>query len=122
MNTATKNCTLIVEDDLDSCDWLGTMLTRRGYPTECARTLREAFEKLEDGPCCVILDLSLPDGSGVDILRHIRARNLPISVAVLTGSTDYSQVGTAISLKPNAYFIKPVDAGALLGWLESACF
>jgi DNA-binding NarL/FixJ family response regulator len=69
----------------------------------------------------VILDLALPDGNGVEILRHIRHSFSPIKVAVLTGSQDYSSVGTAIMLKPDAFFLKPVEPTELMSWLNSTC-
>ncbi|MDB5292779.1 MAG: response regulator consisting of a CheY-like receiver domain and a Fis-type domain protein [Phycisphaerales bacterium] len=122
MDTATKNCALIVEDDADTREWLDRVLRGHSYEATSAATLAEAFQKLEDGPCCVILDLALPDGNGVEILRRIRNRQLPVKVAVLTGSTDFSTVGTAILLKPDALFTKPVDANELLAWLSTVCF
>src|SRR5258708_2078315 len=104
MDTAPKNCPLILEDDADPREWPDRVLRGHSYEATSAGTLAEAFEKLEDGPCCVILDLALPDGNGVEILRRIRSKQLPVKVAVLTGSTDFSTVGTAILLKPDALF------------------
>jgi DNA-binding response OmpR family regulator len=120
MITATKNCALIVEDDPDSREWLEKLLRRFGYDSACVGTLAGAFERL-GSCCCVILDLALPDGNGADILRRIRHDNLPIKVAVVTGSQDYSSVGTAIMLKPDAFFIKPVEPSELISWLDSTC-
>ncbi|MDB5172611.1 MAG: response regulator consisting of a CheY-like receiver domain and a Fis-type domain protein [Phycisphaerales bacterium] len=121
MDTATNVCTLIVEDDADTCNWIGRLLSRHSYDFVCANTLAEAFERLQDGPACVILDLGLPDGNGVEILRHIRKNHLPIKVAVLTGNKDYSTIGTAILLKPDALLTKPVDASDLLNWMSADC-
>jgi DNA-binding response OmpR family regulator len=118
--TAVKSCTLIVEDDPDSCEWINKLLRKYGYDAACVGTMAEAFERLQDC-CCVILDLALPDGNGVEILRHVRHNNLPIKVAVQTGTQDYLAVGTAIMLKPDALFIKPVEPTELISWLKASC-
>jgi DNA-binding response OmpR family regulator len=120
MLTATKNCALIVEDDPITREWLENFLRLHGYDSASVGTLAGAHERL-DGCCCVILDLMLPDGNGVEILRRIRHDNLPIKVAVLTGTRDYSALGTTIMLKPDAMLFKPVDANELLSWLNAGC-
>lgn len=119
--TATKPCTLVVEDDADSFDWIQRRLARYGFDVEWASTLAEGLDKLAVGPCCIILDLSLPDGSGTAILREVRGRNLPIKVAVVSGTSDNAMLSDAASLKPDAFFLKPVDAIELVAWLKCAC-
>src|SRR5258705_1365622 len=74
--------TVIVEDD-DSCRaLLDKFLRVRGHVTGCAASLAEARSMLGGDCKRVILDLSLPDGEGTELLRHIRDANLPIKVAV----------------------------------------
>lgn len=121
MNAAVIACTLIIEDDPDSFEWVRRRIKRFGFEAKWARTVAEGIEKLDDGPCCVILDLLLPDGSGTEILRHIRGRNLPIKVAVVSGTSDSSVLNDAAGLRPDAFFTKPVDAIELVSWLTSAC-
>jgi DNA-binding response OmpR family regulator len=121
MNTATAPCTLIVEDDPDSFEWIRRRIKRFGFEAEWARTLAEGIEKLGDNPRCVILDLSLPDGNGAEVIRYIRANKLPIKVAVVSGTSDASLLSDAAVLQPEAFFTKPVDAIELIAWLTSAC-
>ena len=61
----------------------------------------------------------LPDGSGMEILRRIRAEQLPIRVAILTGA-DKPMVDQARQLEPDALFSKPIDLSRLLTWLNAA--
>jgi DNA-binding response OmpR family regulator len=121
MNAAIAPCTLIIEDDFDSFEWVRRRIKRFGFEAEWAKTLAEGIEKLGDNPSCVILDLSLPDGSGTEIIRHVRAHNLPIKVAVVSGTSDTSLLADAANLRPDAFFTKPVDAIELIAWLTSAC-
>ena len=67
----------------------------------------------------VILDLSLPDGSGTELLRQIRDANLPIKVAVTTGKLDRSLMAEVSQLQPDAFFTKPVDLQELMCWVKS---
>jgi DNA-binding response OmpR family regulator len=112
---------LVVEDDADSFDWVRRRLAQYGFNVEWAATVGEGLGKLALGPCGVILDLGLPDGSGTNILQAIRNRGLPIKVAVVTGADGTAMHVEAARLKPDAFFLKPVDAIELVNWLKSAC-
>lgn len=96
---------LLVEDDLSLADSLVRFLEDHGYRTHMARTVREGMSKLlELRPRLCLLDLNLPDGSGMDILRQMVQQKLPMRAVVMT----------AFDLA-NA---RPPDAnGALAGWL-----
>ena len=79
---------------------------------EVATTLAAALERLIPAPPCfdaVLTDLSLPDGSGLELLAHIRERELPIAVVILTGTGD--QVAALAALKGGAddYLVKRTD-------------
>ena len=64
---------LLVEDDLSLISGLSFAVKKAGYGLNIAHTKSEADEKWEDGKYdLVILDVSLPDGSGFDICRNIR--------------------------------------------------
>lgn len=119
MRRAVSLRALIVEDDVDSFEWVRRRLRRYGCEAEWAKTLAEGIEKLAVHPSCVILDLSLPDGSGTEIIRHIRANNLPIKIAVVSGTSNESLLSEAAVLRPDAFFTKPVDAIELIAWLST---
>jgi CheY-like chemotaxis protein len=112
--------TLLVEDDPDTCEALSRILRRRGYEIDCANSMTEALDKLKAVPSCVVLDLMLPDGNGVEFLRHVRSRGLPVRVAIATGAGDTDLMSEAILLKPDAFFTKPIDATELVSWLAQA--
>jgi DNA-binding response OmpR family regulator len=118
---ATQCRTLVVEDDESSCSALVKILRRKGHDVDCAMTLKAAFEKLEEfRPECVLLDLMLPDGSGLDFLRKVREENLPVRVAVVTGVGDTDFLEHVLRLRPDGFFQKPVDMYQMLSWLQSA--
>jgi DNA-binding response OmpR family regulator len=64
---------LVVEDEADLRALIGYNLSRQGYTVELAADLRSARHVLDSGtPSLVILDLMLPDGSGLELARQIR--------------------------------------------------
>ena len=74
---------LVVDDDLEMCDLLGGYLERRGkLRIRCVHTARDCLKALfSEGMRCdlVLLDVTLPDGDGLEILREIRSRSdLPV--------------------------------------------
>jgi DNA-binding response OmpR family regulator len=97
-----------------------------GFRVHAAGTLadgRAEFDRGGDEEDAVVLDLNLPDGNGVELLRQIRARNLPVRVAVCTASKDESLMSEVRALGPDAVFPKPFDLPPLLRWLgrEEKC-
>ncbi len=75
--------------------------------------LGDALKKLEQDPPpsydLVITDLNLPDGSGLDLLVHIRSQGLPYAVIVVTGQMDESTILSALKAGANDYIIKRED-------------
>jgi DNA-binding response OmpR family regulator len=64
---------LVVEDDVPTRTFLADNLTADGYELVAAETLREAMRALEQrAPDLAIVDLGLPDGSGLDLIRRVR--------------------------------------------------
>lgn len=77
---------LVVDDEPSIRDLLHTVLTRRGHEVITAATGRAAVGRFrEDRPHVTILDLTLPDVSGFDVLKQIRVIDETASVIVLTG-------------------------------------
>jgi two-component system, OmpR family, response regulator len=115
---AGKCRTLIVEDDRSSCEALSKLLARFGYPVQCAMTLHEAQQRMAWGPGCVLLDLMLPDGNGIEILRKIREEGLATKVAVMTAVGDSQILSSVRGLNPDALFQKPVNIAQVMLWLD----
>lgn len=111
--------TLVVEDDHASCTAIVRMLQRSGFEVDCALTLFDAFVKLDRDPECVVLDLMLPDGNGVDVLRKIRTENMPMRVAVVTAMVDPAILREVQRLGPDVFFPKPLDFVELRDWLTA---
>ncbi|HKC13760.1 MAG TPA: response regulator, partial [Vicinamibacteria bacterium] len=93
---------LVLEDDKALSEVVCEELRARGCHTVPAHTVADGFEQLKLWEFDVALvDLILPDGSGIELLRHISQEELPTESIVLTG---YAAVSTAIeAMKLGAY-------------------
>jgi two-component system OmpR family response regulator len=110
--------TLIVDDDPVSREALLKILRLMGMQATAAVSVSQGLEALANLPHNVILDLMLPDGSGIDVLRQIRKDGLATRVALLTGA-DKPTIADAEVLRPDAVFAKPVDLRLLLDWIKA---
>lgn len=77
---------------------------------ETVSSLEEAYARLDliQGLGIVLCDLILPDGSGLELLSHIRSRNLPLAVLIVTGGGDEEAAVAALKAGADAYLIKQV--------------
>ena len=111
---------LVVEDDKALSEIVCEELRARGHMAVAAETVADGLEQLKQSEFEVALvDLMLPDGSGIDILKRIAEEGLPTEAIVLTG---YATVDTAIqAMKLGAYdyVTKPVDLDELLAIMAS---
>ncbi len=99
---------LLVEDDPVLGQAVSMSLEIEGYAVDWARDLRSAEARLaERKPELLVLDLGLPDGSGITLLQKIRREKLPTAVIVLTAQTDEDRVVQCLQAGANDYVRKP---------------
>ena len=112
---------LVIDDDPGLAEVIDLLLSREGYATQRAGTVRDGLERVGAGAVdLVITDLKLPDGTGLDVIRaiHRRDRELPIIMI-----TSYSSMESAIAaLRAGAvdYIIKPFENDEFLHAVERA--
>jgi DNA-binding NtrC family response regulator len=109
-----KPAILVVEDDTDTLDSLVELLDLQGYQAEKADSIAKAetvlAERNVDG---VLLDLSLPDGNGLEWIHSLRQRQPHSALIITTGNDDVSTAVDAIHRGADNYLIKPIDRNAL---------
>ncbi len=117
----TKPRLLLVEDTRSILRLYHEVLKALDVELIDAETGARAFEVLDEAiPDVVLLDVELPDTNGIDILRRIRARNLPCAVIVVTA---HGSVKTAVeAMREGAYdfIIKPFPPDRLLVTVRNA--
>ena len=104
---------LYVEDDINDADMARRALTRESsqHTVEIAPTLALAYDRLKAPQDfdLVLCDLRIPDGSGLELLAHIRERDLPLAVIILTGSGDQEMAVAALKAGADDYIVKRED-------------
>jgi DNA-binding response OmpR family regulator len=104
---------LLVEDDPSLGDILGKNLEVRGYRVRRVETLAAALAALDtEAPGALLLDVNLPDGSGWDVLRALRAAGRRVPTVVLS-AVQISRPRLA-EFRPEACLPKPFPLEALL--------
>lgn len=106
---------LIVEDDVKTADALAAGLGREGFPTVVARTGEEAFYLINAETFdLVLLDWMLPERSGIEILRTLRAKGTKTPVLLLTARDAVEDRVTGLEAGADDYLVKPFAFPELL--------
>ncbi|MCZ6803475.1 MAG: sigma-54 dependent transcriptional regulator [Proteobacteria bacterium] len=107
---------LIVEDEIVFAKAVKKQLQRAGYKCEIAGDLDTAREKFESQmPDLVLLDMRLPDGSGLDFLESIKnGQNPNAAVLVMSAYGELEDAVSAMKMGASDYLKKPVDLEELL--------
>src|ERR1700756_5888481 len=103
---------LIVDDNEMNRDMLARRLARKGYVIELADNAKELLQRVkEDAVDLVLLDIEMPEISGLDALQNLRnhysAAQLPIIMVTAKAQSD--DIVKALDLGANDYLTKPVD-------------
>ncbi|HEY7210764.1 MAG TPA: sigma-54 dependent transcriptional regulator [Bryobacteraceae bacterium] len=106
---------LVIDDELDIREGLELLLTGENYDVDLAETAAAGLQKFEAGSYdLVLLDLMLPDRSGLDVLADIRQRDAETPIFMLTAYGSVEVAVRALKLHANDYFAKPWDNEKLL--------
>ncbi len=116
----TKNKILIIEDDESLRETLKGVLSRRDYEVDEAGLIEEAKKKLIKRPYdLALLDITFPDGSGLDILEEDTFIN-PNRIIVVSGTAQIDTAVTAMKKGVFDFLTKPVDRDILLATVAKA--
>jgi len=108
-----KPLALVVDDEKPLAEIFATALERAGYRTESVNSGEAALARLaEITPAVVVLDLTLPDVGGAEILKEIRANPRLAKTRVIIASAQARQA-EALRGKADLILIKPVDFSQL---------
>lgn len=109
------NKILLLEDDVSLIDGLLYSLRKNGFDVEVARTVREAFKYLAEISKydLLILDVTLPDGTGFDVCENVRKQNHQIPIIFLTASDEEVSIIRGLDSGGDDYVTKPFKLGEL---------
>ncbi len=110
---------LVVDDDEDIRSLLGRYLTGQGFRVSLAADRRELMARLESSNIqLIVLDVLLPDGSGLDICRDLRARS-SIPIILLTALKEDIDRIIGLEIGADDYLSKPFNPRELLARIRA---
>jgi two-component system alkaline phosphatase synthesis response regulator PhoP len=111
---------LIVEDEAPLAMVLRDRLRHEGYVADIASDGQQGLElALQPHFDLVILDVMLPNRSGFDICREVRAHGLAVPILILTARSEITDRVTGLKLGADDYLAKPFDVSELLARMEA---
>ncbi|MCL7488255.1 MAG: response regulator [Desulfobulbaceae bacterium] len=105
---------LVVDDEEEFASTLADRLELRGFNAEAVNCGEDALMKIvKEPPDVVVLDLKMPDMSGLEILNEIKESNPAIEVIMLTGHGSTASGIAGMKEGAYDYIMKPVEIGEL---------
>ena len=111
---------LLVEDEAGLVVTLGDRLRKEGYWVEAARDGRQGLDRALNDPFdLIILDLMLPQKSGIDVCRDLRQNGLAVPILMLTARSQTVDKVLGLKIGADDYVTKPFDMLELLARVEA---
>lgn len=106
-----RKVVLLVEDDPIICQFVTSVLRKKKVEVIVKKDGLEAYNLINEmaPPKLVLLDIGLPEMNGIQLIKHIRSKQVwrKTPVLMLTGSTDSDDIKNSLGLGANDYIIKP---------------
>jgi DNA-binding NtrC family response regulator len=117
----SKGSILVVDDEAEIREGLELLLSSEGYEVAAAGTGNAGLTALEDHPFdLLLLDVSLPDRNGLEVLKEIRTRDPYLSIVLITAYGSIDMARTAFKTGAQDYITKPWSNDELLAVVSQA--
>ena len=111
----------IVDDDPDQLASLEIMLSAEGWDVACYERASDFFaEDTPSRPGCLILDVRMPEISGLEMQEELNRREYPLPILFLTGHGDVDMAVHTLKKGAKDFLLKPVDDQKLLDAIDQA--
>lgn len=105
---------LIIEDEIELCNTIVASLQKEFYLTETANNYNAALEKISLYEYdCILLDIMLPDGSGLDLLTELKKLDKSENVIIISAKDSIDDKVNGLSLGADDYLTKPFHIAEL---------
>jgi DNA-binding NtrC family response regulator len=116
-----KGAILVIDDEIEIREGLEALLSSEGYNVTGAGTGEEGLARLEERPFdLLLLDVSLPDRNGIDLLREIHARDPFLAIILITAFGSIDMARAAFKNGAQDYITKPWSNDELLAQVSLA--
>ncbi len=105
---------LVIEDEKELRDAIVAYLKGENYLCHTAHNLASAFEKIDTNEYdCIVMDIGLPDGSGLEILKELKAAHKLDAVLIISAHDSLDDKITGLNLGADDYLTKPFHLSEL---------
>ncbi|EIK93694.1 DNA-binding response regulator [Pseudomonas sp. M47T1] len=111
---------LLIDDDVELCELLGSWLSQEGFVVRACHdggSARKALAQMS--PAAVVLDVMLPDGSGLELLKQLRGEHPELPVLMLSARGEPLDRILGLELGADDYLAKPCDPRELTARLRA---
>ncbi len=116
LSSSEPGTVYIIEDDAGVRSSLVALLESHGYAIRAFGTGRAFLASTRyDSPACIVLDLRLPQGSGLDVQENLRAAGDDTPIVFISGCGDVPSTATAMKAGAVDFLTKPFDPDRLVG-------
>ena len=110
---------LLIDDDQELCELLSSWLSQEGFQVRACHDGQSARKALaESAPAAVVLDVMLPDGSGLELLKQLRSEHADLPVLMLSARGEPLDRILGLELGADDYLAKPCDPRELTARLR----
>ena len=111
---------LLIDDDQELCELLSSWLSQEGFQVRACHDGNSARQALADqAPSAVVLDVMLPDGSGLELLKQLRSEHPDLPVVMLSARGEPLDRILGLELGADDYLAKPCDPRELTARLRA---
>ncbi|MCF6155951.1 MAG: response regulator [Candidatus Brocadia sp.] len=116
-----KTCIMLVDDDLSMLQTTAAVLEEEGYEVLACSGGKEAIDKFHDAVFAIVLDINMPDISGLEVFEIIKSRNPYVPIIFHTGYDEREKrIDIRRHFRPHAYVVKGSDPEQLLDTVAGA--
>ena len=111
---------LIVEDEVSLSDNIRNYLSKESISCTCAFNVHEALDQLISAPFdIVLLDIMLPDGSGMEVLKHVQEQEIVPGCLIISAKNALDDRLNGLDLGADDYLTKPFHLSELLARIKA---
>lgn len=111
---------LVIEDETELRKMIYDSLSKDKFVIETAADYKSAMQKVNDYDYdCILLDIMLPGGSGLEILKYIRSKNILTSVLIISAKDSVDDKVNGLDLGADDYLAKPFHLSELTARVKS---
>jgi FixJ family two-component response regulator len=117
----TTDSVAIIDDDPAVLRALARLLRASSYHTKTYSSAQEFLDSLQDGvPTCLILDLQMPEMTGLDLQYHLKRNGIPIPTIIITAHNELPARELCVAAGARAYLLKPLQGATLIAAANAA--